>query len=80
MPRAYSITASLIASWALSTRFVTAPERLSSMRRTNRPATMPINVIAATGGAMSKNPMPMMAAVARPPESPVRQMVMNSSS
>ena len=41
---------------------------------------MPANVMAATGHATNRKNALMITAIATPPERPVRQMVMNSSS
>ena len=69
-----------MASWAAVTSRVTAVERRRSHSSTTSPMAMPANVMNATGGANSMKYKLMMTAIATPPERPVRQMVMNSSS
>ena len=80
IPRAYSITASVIFSWAAVISRVTDVERRRNHSRTTSPTAMPAKVTKATGGAKTKKNRLMITAMATPPERPVKQMVMNSSS
>ena len=69
-----------MSSWAAVTSRVTEDERRRSHSRTTSPTAIPTNVMAATGGANARKNRLVATAMATPPDRPVMQMVMNSSS